>query len=275
MSNYIIKKVLNNNVVVAKKNTEEVILIGKAIGFDLKKGYEVPKNRIENMFIKASSESEENYEKILKIIDRKIVGISEEIISLCEKELNVKLNDALHVSLPDHINFAIRRIRKGIQMRNPFLHELIALYPKEYDLASKAVSMINERFNVYLPNDEIGFICLHINAAINSDNVSNPLTYTKKIGEIMALIGELLKKKLDKNGLEYARTITHIKFTLERITQKKTIKNYLLDSIKQQLCNEYTAAIKVSIKIESLFSVHVPEDEIGYIALHLKRLSEI
>jgi transcriptional antiterminator len=274
MEEYIIKKVLNNNVVIAENNRKEYVLVGKAIGFNFYKGSKIHKDRIESIFVKQASASNENYEKILQDINSEIVGISEEIISFCEKDLGLKLSEAIHISLPDHINFAIRRIEKGIKIENPFLHELIALYPKEYKMAEKALNMINERFTVKLPEDEIGFICLHIKAAIAEQNVGTPLAYTKKIGEVMELISKLLKKDFDKNSLEYVRTITHLNFMLERVTNKKTIKNYLLDSIKKELYSEFGIAIKVAMKIESLFTVKVCEDEIGYIALHLKRLSE-
>lgn len=275
MDKYIIKKVLNNNVVIATQNDSDVILVGKGIGFNSKKGGIVPNDRIENIFVKTSPETLNNYNKILNTVDSEIVGICEEIISMCEKSLEVKLREAIHVSLPDHVNFAIRRIEKGMKMENPFLNELRALYSREYNLASEAVSMINNRLNINLPEDEIGFICLHIKAAASYENVSAPLSYTKKIGEIMDLICTLLKKDLCKNSLEYARTVTHIKFLLERCIQNKSIKNHLLESIKSSLYTEYNIALKVALKIENLFSVKVSEDEIGYITLHLKRLSEV
>lgn len=274
MGNYIIKKVLNNNVVVAMKNKEEIIIVGKGIGFDIGKGGIIPQERIENIFIKETNTTKENYDKILKSIDEEIIGICEEIISFSEKTLNTKLNEAIHVSLPDHINFAITRIAKGIKIENPFLKELIALYPEEYNIAKIALTMINERFSVNLPEDEIGFICLHIRASIAQQDLGTSITYTKKIGEIMELISKLLKKDFDKNSLDYARTITHINFMIQRLIDKKPIKNYLLDSIKKELFHEYDIAIKVAMKIEGLFSIKVTEDEIGYIALHLKRLSE-
>jgi transcriptional antiterminator len=275
MDYFKVKKVLNNNVVIADKGDKDYVLIGKAIGFDFAKNMEVPQDRVENLFIKQSLSAEENYDKILETIDSKIVGLSEEIISLSEKELGTRLNDAIHISLPDHINFAIRRIKKGVAIENPFLSELRALYPKEYALAIEALKLINQNAVVQLPEDEAGFICLHIRAAISEQSVTEPLAYTKKIGEVMELICKLLKKDFNKDSLEYARTVTHINFMLERVLSNKPIKNSLLDIIKTQLYSEFDLAIKVSIKIEALFSVKLPEDEVGYMALHLKRLSEL
>jgi transcriptional antiterminator len=274
MDKYLVKKVLNNNVVIAEQCGKDFVLVGKAIGYNAHKGSVINEDKVENIFIKQSQATKENFNRVLESIDKEIIGISEEIISLCEKELKVKLNEPVHISLPDHINFAIRRIEQGVKIENPFLHELIALYPTEYRLAQKSLDMINTRFKIELPEDEIGFICMHIKAAVNQQEVTQALTYTKKIGEIMDLISKLLKKKFDKNSLEYVRTVTHINFMLERIMNKKTVKNYLLDNIKKDLYNQYDVAIKVAMKIENLFSVKVPEDEIGYITLHLNRISE-
>jgi transcriptional antiterminator len=275
MEGYTIKKVLNNNVVIAERQGKEYVLVGKAIGFNAGKGTKLSEDKIENKFVKQINNEAESYDRILKDIDSEIVGISEEIIFLCEKKLNIKLSEAIHISLPDHLNFSLRRIEKGIKIENPFLNELNAMYPEEYKLAEKALDMVNERLLVELPEDEAGFICMHINAAVRQQEVSTSLAYTKKIGEIMALISTLLKKEFNKNSLEYIRTVTHLNFMIERIMNKKTIKNNLLDNIKKDLYNEYNIAIKVAIKIENLLSIKVPEDEIGYIALHLNRLCGI
>lgn len=274
MQEYIIKKILNNNVVVGEWNRKQFVLVGKAIGYESKKGDKLSEDKIESIFVK-QVETKDNFNNILQSINREIVGLSEEIISLCEKELGLKLSEAIHVSLPDHINFAINRIEKGVKIENPFLHELIALYPREYALAGKALGMINNWSSIKLPDDEIGFICMHIKAAISKEEVGSALAYTKKVGEIMELILKLLKKDLEKNSLEYVRTVTHINLMLQRVMNKKSIKNYLLDNIKKELYNEYDLAVKIAFKIENLFSIKIPEDEIGYIALHLSRLSEV
>ncbi|UZW15984.1 PRD domain-containing protein [Clostridium pasteurianum] len=275
MEGAIIKKILNNNVVIAKEGNKEFILVGNGIGFDFHKGNIVPSKRIEKVFVRENTEIDNNYDKVLETIDNKIIGISEEIICMAEMDIGVKLSKPIHVSLPDHINFSLRRMEKKIKIENPFLNELKVLYPKEYSIASKALEMINVRFNVELPQDEIGFICLHIKAAIEESGIGTQLEYTKKIKDIMDLISNLIGRTLHKDSLEYARTLTHINFMLERILTGKTVNNLLLDTIKDKFSKEYAIAIKLSLKIEALFSVRVPEDETGYLAVHLKRLSDI
>lgn len=274
MGDYLIKKVLNNNVIIAQKDNEDVILVGKGIGFNAKKGDLLSRYKVEKIFIKKTPKIKDTYNKVLNKIDKKIVGISEEIINSAEKELGAKLNEGVHISLPDHINFALRRTEKGINIENPFLEELRILYPKELKIALDAVDMINERLNVKLPKDEAGFICLHIQAGITKQEVSQSLEYTKKISKVMELISKLTKTKVSKQSLSYMRTLTHINFMIERVKNHKPIRNELLSSIKREMNYEFSIAIKVAMLIERLFNIKIPEDEMGYIALHLKRLSQ-
>lgn len=275
MECYILTKVLNNNVVIARRHKKQYVLTGKGIGFNYSKGEKIPNDKVENVFVKQENAIGDNYDKILNTVEKSIIGISEEVISFWEKVLNVKLNEAIHVSLPDHISFAIKRLKEGIDIKNPFLSEFIVLYPKEYEAARKALEMINTRLKVHLPKDEIGFLCLHIKAASSNENLGNSIKYAEKIGEVMNFIFLILKKEIDKDSLQYARTLTHINFMIERVKEGKTVKNYLLDSIKKEIYNEYNIAIKVALKIENLFNISVPEDEIGYIALHLSRLKNV
>ncbi|NEZ45847.1 PRD domain-containing protein [Clostridium niameyense] len=272
MDSYKVKRILNNNVIIVEYKNEELILVGKGIGFNSRAGEPLSKEKIENVYIKKTSNITENYNKVLNKIDEKIVGISEEIINIAENKLNAKLNEGVHISLPDHINFAIRRIEKGINIENPFLEELRILYPNEYEISLKGLDIINKRLNVNLPKDEAGFICLHIRGGITRQDVSKSLEYTKKISKVMELINKLTGRNINKDSLSYVRTLTHINFMVERVKENKTIKNQLLDSIKKELSNEFSIAIKVAMLIEKLFKIKVPEDEIGYIALHLKRL---
>ncbi|GAA0177388.1 PRD domain-containing protein [Clostridium sediminicola] len=273
---YTIKKILNNNVVIGLSSSrEEVVLVGSGIGFEFKKGMLIPGERVTTVFTKREEELNNNYENILRNIDTAIVGISEEIISFWEEKLKIKLNNAIHISLPDHINFALKRLKSGVKIENPFIMELKIMFPNEFELSSNALKMINSRFDVSFPDDEIGFICLHLRAALTEEGVNTSASYMRKISEIMKFISKLLRKDLNKNSFEYIRTVSHINFMYERIKYEKPIKNYLLDSIKNELYIEFNMALKVGLKFGNLFNVEVPEDEIGYIALHLRRLKEI
>ena len=60
----------------------------------------------------------------------------------------------------DHIHFAVRRLRDGMEFDNPFVTEIRQFYPKEWEIALYAKERIRERFGVEIPDAEVGYICL-------------------------------------------------------------------------------------------------------------------
>ncbi len=78
------------------------------------------------------------------------------IITLAEKTLGCKLNESIYIVLTDHIHMAVRRIRDGIIIRNMVLQETHKFYEKEFLVGQLALEIMNERFKVNMPEDEIG-----------------------------------------------------------------------------------------------------------------------
>ena len=72
--------------------------------------------------------------------------------------LERKLNEAIYISLSDHIYMAITRYLDGVVVKNSMLWDIKRFYEKEYQAAKKVWKMINQTFKVELPEDEIGFI---------------------------------------------------------------------------------------------------------------------
>ena len=90
------------------------------------------------------------------------VQISDDIISFCQKYIEVKTESEYLVTLTDHINFAIDRYKKGINLENALLWEIKRFYPQEYELGEYSIRLIRDRLHVDLPEDEAGFIALSL-----------------------------------------------------------------------------------------------------------------
>lgn len=274
---YRIQRIFNNNVVLAEESGsgQEMILQGKGIGFGAEKGHTLKSDdsRIEKKFRLENEDQMNQYKLLINQVDRAAIGISEEIITLISKEISPILNEHIHVALPDHIHFAVERIRNRLEIVNPFLHETKILYPKEYTLAEKAAAMITKAFQVHIPDSEIGFLTLHIHSAVSRIPVSKAIQHAQLISDLMAIIQDSLNIRLAKNSIEYDRLVTHIRFAIERIRESKTIRNPLLDKIKQTLKREYELARELADRISTKLELSVPEDEMGYFALHLYRLN--
>ncbi|MCR1899592.1 PRD domain-containing protein [Irregularibacter muris] len=272
---YMISKVLNNNVILAvdKKTRQEHILVGKGIGFGKKDGKMVrlSNHDIEKSFIAYDKRTKKEYLQLLNQLDGKIIGMSEEIISLAEKELG-HLNSHIHIVLTDHIAFAIERIHMQLEISNPFLYEIKALYPEEFQIGLKAAQLIKERLEVDIPEAEIGFIALHLHSARQNKKVKDTMKDTRLLKEVVDLVQKEIAMTIDNQDLMYTRLINHLRVAIIRTEEKKPIDNPLLESIKEQFEVSYRIAQKVGEYINEKKNIDVKEGEIGYLALHIERI---
>jgi transcriptional antiterminator len=252
---YVIGRIFNNNIVLVHEppDNQEIILLGKGIGFGQKVGSELDRSdaRIEKKFRLEQEQHIRQYQSLINQVDQTVIDIAEEIISLVAKEISPDLNEHIHVALPDHIHFAIHRLRNGLEIVNPFLFEIRTLYAREYALAERAARMMEERFHIKVPESEAGFLALHIHSAVSYIPVTKAVQFTNVLAELVARIEQATGTRIDKQSMDYARLITHLRYAIERIRQGKPILHPL-----------------ISEKLD----VVVPEDEVGYIAMHLFRL---
>ncbi|WP_428912472.1 glucose PTS transporter transcription antiterminator GlcT [Niallia sp. Krafla_26] len=277
MTGLMVQKVLNNNVLIGEHSSYgEVVLIGKGIGFNRKKGDPIERDMAEKMFVLKNEKEQKNYIKLLPNINNDLL---ETIISSIEHINNRtvnELNEHIHVGLTDHLMFAIHRLTKGIEMKNPFLIETKALYPHEYQIAEEVVELIGEKTGFYLPVDEIGFIALHIHSAVMNKNLSDVNRHSQLVSLLVGLIEEELNISIDKNSIDYMRLVRHIRFTIERILTGDRVEEP--EKISSLLKEEYPLCYNLSWKLIKVMqkSLQKPvyDAEAVYLTMHLQRLQK-
>jgi transcriptional antiterminator len=273
---FTIVKSFNNNVVfcIDRELNKECILLGSGVGFGAKEN-QVLKNpgKVEKIFYLADEKNMFRFAGLVKEIDKNIVGITEEIILMASKELNKEFDERIHITLLDHIAFTIDRFRNDMSIINPFLAEIKSLYKVEYTAALKAIKAINERLNINLPEDEAGFIAMHLHAAINRVDVSRTAQSTAIINDVINSLERRTGREIDKESIDYVRLITHVRFALDRVEKNIPIKNILLSDIKEKFRESYKLAKEIAEEIDKGFKIKLPEDEIGYLAIHIENIS--
>jgi transcriptional antiterminator len=268
----IIVKSYNNNIVSVKMNGVERILFGKGIGFGKKFGDKIPKGtEVEKIFIIENEDNLRNFEQVIENVDEEFLMLCEKMISYIANELKEELDERIHVSLVDHLNFAVKRLSNNEEIENPFIMEIKALYPKEYSLAEKVAETIQNETKVNMPEGEIGFITLHIHSARNCGKLSNTIKSTHLINLVVEYIEEQTKVKIDKTSLDYARFLTHLRFAIKRILLNVEIKNDFIKEIKSKYRLSYKIAKGVSKILVKQLQRNVDEDEIAYLAMHIER----
>jgi len=270
---YRVIKVLNNNVCMAKDDKGmECIVVGKGIGFGKRPGDIIEEDKLEKIFYVQEDVNKIKFSELMEKIRGDVIGIAEEIIAMAEKIKGKKLNEHIHIALADHIAFAIERINMGIEIKNPFDIEIKALYKDDYNIALKALELINQRLNISLPEDEAGFIALHLHAALENAGLSNTVKNTRLVSQLVSTIEKHLGKYIDRDSIDYIRLVTHLRFAIDRVEKNAPVTNELLVSIKKKFKKAYNIAMQVSKIIEDTLQKKVPEEETGYIAIHIQRL---
>lgn len=159
-----IKKVYNNNVILAFENSskKEVILTGCGIGFKKKPNDNVDESKIEKTFVIQDDNFESKVNKLASEIPEEVFGVSSAIIEYAEKNLNTTLDEYIYISLTDHISFALKRYKENLPIKNELLSEIRRIHKKEYEIGKWAIEYINKTFDVDFLIDEAGFIAMHI-----------------------------------------------------------------------------------------------------------------
>ncbi|BBP93070.1 hypothetical protein BsIDN1_66880 [Bacillus safensis] len=69
---------------------------------------------------------------------------------------------------------------------NKLLGEIKVLYKQEYEIGKYAIRYVKERLGVELPDDEAGYVALHIHTAkMNTESMKKPVKYTTMIKEMI------------------------------------------------------------------------------------------
>ncbi|NMA82243.1 MAG: PRD domain-containing protein [Epulopiscium sp.] len=272
---YQVVKVFNNNVVLARQNKKEMILVSKGIGFGKKSGAIIKVNPkdIENIFHELNANDSSNYLDIIPKYDKEIVGVCEEIIAKAEAILG-PLSFNIHTALVDHITFALDRIHMGLPIDNPFTEEITLLYQEEYDIAELAASLLKERLKVDIGDDEKGFIALHLHSARNNKTIHETMKDTRLSKALVDLIiKETDESFLNKNHV-YRSFIPSIKVILYQCKNKKTMYNPLKKDIKNKMEKSYVTAEKIGILVKEEKGLTLSEDMIAYIAMDIEKICQ-
>ncbi|WP_353095329.1 sigma 54-interacting transcriptional regulator [Tissierella praeacuta] len=134
----------------------------KMSGMDESDINEVLSIDIESHFQRYIGEISRRYKKdeIHNIVDKEIIDIVEEILLLAEKVLNREYDERIYFGLSFHLERSVERIREGERIYNPKLNFIRINYEDEFIFAMKIAKLIDNKFNIEIPVDEIGYLAM-------------------------------------------------------------------------------------------------------------------
>lgn len=274
----VIDKILNNNVVVIKEHDGvEKIVMGRGIAFQKKVGETFDDAKIDKVFTLTSQDAVNKFQELIVDIPIEHVEMAEEIISYAKTHIGKKMNEMIYISLVDHIYTSIVRFLDGIVVKNALLWDIRRFYSVEFYIGNRALDMIEEKFHVRLPEDEAGFIALHlVNAEMDEEDMHDMYEITKVMQEVSNIVKYKFNITFDEDSAYYYRFITHLKFFAQRLVKNNTYEDSgdddLLDVIKVKYKNSYDCVNKVAQFIQSKYDYTLSNEEKLYLTIHIERV---
>lgn len=271
-----IYKVINNNVLSAfDDKNREVVIMGRGIGFKAKSGDKIDESKIEKVFYIESSSLSKKFQKMISDMPLEHMKISDDIISYAKRTFDMKLNQSIYVALTDHINFAIERYNKGIQLPNALLSEIKEFYRKEYAVGEYALQLLRERLHVDFLSDEAGFIALHFVNAQYDLSADDTYAITSIIQKSLKIIQDTFGVKVNEESMYYERFITHLRYFAKRVYRKEQWKDdetELVEMIENKYPKEYACSQKITAFIREEYGADVSREEMMYLTIHIRRI---
>lgn len=267
-----IMKVLNHNAILISDDKDEIIVMYKGIGFSKKENdwIEIPM-QAKRYKMQKSYEKQGRSNEIINYIDPLYLEIASEILKITADKFGC-INEDVLLPLADHIYFVIKRMNDNIMPHNPFNHDIRLLFPEEYELAQKAREIILENTSMYINDDEVGFITLHIHSAVSANQVVETIEATRVIHESIEKLQQDLNIHIDVESISYARLMNHIKFLIVRLNSKEALAIDISEFTMEKFPFAYAQAEHICNALESVLNKKIPHNEVGYLALHLERI---
>ena len=276
-----IKKVYNNNVILAFEeiSKKEMILTGCGIGFKKKPNDIVDESKIEKKFVIQDDYFEDKVNKFANEVPEEVFSVSSAIIEYAEKMLNTNLDEYIYISLTDHISFSLKRYKENMMIKNELLSEIRRIHKKEYEIGKWGLEYINKTFGVNFSLDEAGFIAIHIINANYRESTNQSYLMMNIKNQILDIIKKYFSVEFIEDDINFDRLLTHLKFFAKRLIDKKEQtkfeKNDLLDVVKIQYKESYECAQNIKKFIEDNYTYKINDDEVLYLVLHINRVISV
>ncbi|KRL87111.1 transcriptional antiterminator [Ligilactobacillus apodemi DSM 16634 = JCM 16172] len=256
---------------------QEEIVIGKGIGFGLKKGDLIDQTKIERRFITANEPTEVMQ---VKELDDRTIELTTKVVALVEPALNLKFNDFQFLALADHIDFALTRSEESIDMNAANTRwEVRNLFSEEYAIAKQAIALIEHTTGLTLPKSESILLTYHfVNAASNDAKLQETVQITQIMTEIIKIVAYEYQIELDKHSFNYSRFVSHLRTLLVRLLKKQhqsteELDPALLKLMQVKYAKAYQTAERIAVLLQAKMDWQLNPDDLVYLTLHIFRVT--
>lgn len=267
----VIKKINNNIALCLDDNQRSLIAIGTGIGFK-PCPYELEDvSVLQRTFYDVDT----MYYQLISEIPTEILELAAKIVDIARSKIASEWSPNVVFTLADHINFAIVRVKKNINIHTLY-NDVQHLYEKEYELGELAVRMVHNELHVRLPKGEASSIAMHFVNAECVSSISSHITNSDEIiREITEIIGAEFQIHIDKTSFHYSRFTSHLLYLLKRQEKQNSISSEnkkMFEYVREQNPKTYEVVLLIKEYLYTEMHWVLHDEELLYLILHLNRL---
>lgn len=271
---YRVKKVLNHNSVIAVKagDKNEYLILGKGVGFGKKISERVECRTEDTVYSLQELTDRGNAKEIVKTVSPICLELANEVLNRAEQEFG-KIDRMILFPMADHIEYAVRRIKRKEQISNPLTEDIRVLFYKEYKIAQCMEQLLWDNLGVRIDEHEIGYIALHVHSAIEDEKVSQAMQIAGAVRECISLVEEQTGKKIDVMTLAYNRLMNHVRYMVARALSGEHLKLNMNDYMEIKFPEAFCVAEKICEEVGHSLKRTLDDAEVGYLAMHIERVT--
>ena len=268
-------KKINNNVLLCRDgNGQEVIAMGRGLGF-APLPREVPLGEIERTFYQVNS----RYIASLEDLPKEVMDFCADMMDIVASQIPCELSPNAVFTLADHIAFALERTRKRIHIRMLPPFDLQQMYPDEWRSGKYIWERACREFGVQLPREEIVGIAMNlINSRVgDGDGEKNDRLEedARMLDDITHIIESRFRIIIDREGFNYSRFVTHMEYLFQRIHRHERVSSdnlQMYDTMIKGYPDIAACVDKIAAHISKTWDCSLSEEEKLYLMLHINRI---
>lgn len=274
---YRVSKVLNNNTVISRdEDNNEIIVTGNGIGYGKHPGMMIDEKEIRNVYVSKSKAFIRRFEKMVNEIPDICFLEAEKIRDLAQDELKKEISENIVLALADHIHFVISQYRNDDTRVMLMNTEFQKIYSKEYEVALKAVKMIEDDFDIRVSEGEASAITFHLVNSEIGNSSNDAVLIARSVKDILNIVKQTLRLEEDDEQIDFSRLIIHLKFFVKRIlmheTDDETDISLLLNPNEGIYEGISDCLNQIAVYTKKTYDHEISETERFYLLIHIARI---
>ncbi|WP_312093523.1 BglG family transcription antiterminator [Niallia sp.] len=211
-----------------------------------------------NIIMSAGTKDFINFNTLDKVAD---------ILNNFIEKSGLNVTDYEYQSLAIHLVIAIERIKQDFYIDKPI--------EEEETLLSSSILLINELeevFHINIPKYEQEYINIHI-SAIEKNTLNSKAAANVDVLDLSTQLRSLIIETLDTYHPDQElikNLIVHLNAAVKRLQLGLNIYNPYTDKIRTTFQRSFEVAVELTGELEKVFKIHLNDDEIAYITLHIQ-----